>query len=146
MVTRRIVEESIAKGKKAKKDMSVLEKFIDKNGVDSPIPSIMASDMLFAGIETTGNTLGFLLYNLATNPSKQEKVREEMMQFGETLSPSDVDKLKYLSACMKESQRVTPTVNGWSRGATSVHLTSRNQDTSKKLGFLKIGSNCPKCA
>ena len=52
--SRRIVEESIAKGKKAKKDMSVLEKFIDKNGADSPIPSIMASDMLFAGIETTG--------------------------------------------------------------------------------------------
>ena len=83
------MEESIAKGKKAKKDMSVLEKFIDKNGADSPIPSIMASDMLFAGIETTGNTLGFLLYNLATNPSKQEKVREEMMQFGETLSPRE---------------------------------------------------------
>ena len=52
--SRRIVEESIAKGKKAKKDMSVLEKFIDRNGADSPIPSIMASDMLFAGIETTG--------------------------------------------------------------------------------------------
>ena len=63
----------------------------------------------------TGNTLGFLLYNLATNPSKQDKVREELMQFGETLSPKDVDKLKYLSACMKESQRVTPTVNGMSR-------------------------------
>ena len=65
------MEESIAKGKKAKKDMSVLEKFIDRNGADSPIPSIMASDMLLAGIETTGNTLGFLLYNLATNPNKQ---------------------------------------------------------------------------
>ena len=37
------------------------------------------------------------------------------MQFGDTLSPKDVDKLKYLSACMKESQRVTPTVNGMSR-------------------------------
>ena len=65
------MEESIAKGKKAKKDMSVLEKFIDRNGADSPIPSIMASDMLLAGIETTGNPLGFLLYNLATNPNKQ---------------------------------------------------------------------------
>ena len=54
LISRRIVEESIAKGMKAKKDMSVLEKFIDKNGADSPIPSIMASDMLFAGIETTG--------------------------------------------------------------------------------------------
>ena len=62
-----------------------------------------------------GNTLGFLLYNLATNPSKQEKVREELMQFGDTLSPKDVDKLRYLSACMKESQRVTPTVNGMTR-------------------------------
>ena len=37
------------------------------------------------------------------------------MQFGDTLSPKDVDKLRYLSACMKESQRVTPTVNGMTR-------------------------------
>ena len=64
MLTRRIVEESIAKGKKAKKDMSVLEKFIDKNGADSPIPSIMASDMLFAGIETTGIELCCFLKNM----------------------------------------------------------------------------------
>ena len=27
----------------------------------------MASDMFFAGIETTGNAIGFLLYNLAVN-------------------------------------------------------------------------------
>ena len=37
------------------------------------------------------------------------------MQFSGTLTAKDVDKLKYLSACMKESQRVTPTVNGMSR-------------------------------
>ena len=111
----RIMKESIAKGKKAKKDMSVLEKFIAKNGADSPIPSLMASDMLFAGIETTGNTLGFLLYNLAMNQEKQNKLRVEIMQFRDTLTSKDVDKLKYMSACIKESMRMHPTVNGGSR-------------------------------
>ena len=40
---------------------------------DEEMATAMAMDMLFAGIETTGNTLGFLLYNLATNQEKQNK-------------------------------------------------------------------------
>jgi cytochrome P450 len=42
-----------------------------KNGPNSPIPYVMAFDMVIAGIDTTGNTLAFLLYNLAKNPDKQ---------------------------------------------------------------------------
>ena len=113
--SKRIKEESMVNLKKANKDMSILEKFIRKNGADSPIPSLMASDMLLAGIETTGNTIEFLLYNLAMNKEKQDKLREEIMQFGDTLTSKDVDKLKYMSACMKESMRLHPTVNGGSR-------------------------------
>ena len=32
--------------------------------------------MIFGGIDTTGNTLGFLLYHLAANPDKQEILEE----------------------------------------------------------------------
>ena len=34
--------------------------------------------MIFAGYETTGNAMVFLMYNLATHPEVQEKVREEI--------------------------------------------------------------------
>jgi len=46
-------------------DVSILEKFIIKNGPDSPVTTIMAFDMMLAGIDTTGSTSSFLLYNLA---------------------------------------------------------------------------------
>jgi len=46
-------------------EVSILEKLILTNGPDSPIPTVMAFDMMIAGIDTTGNTSGFLLYNLA---------------------------------------------------------------------------------
>ncbi len=92
-------------------DFPVLQKLIMKHP-DSPIPTVMALDMVFAGIDTTGNSAGFLLHNLATNPDKQELLREEMNSFGNEspLTPQDVGKMKYFRACFKESQRHTPTV------------------------------------
>ena len=38
--------------------------------------------MIFGGIDTTGNTLGFLLYHLAANPDKQEILRRECLSVG----------------------------------------------------------------
>ena len=34
--------------------------------------------MMLAGYETTGNSMIFLAYNLAANPDKQEKLRQEI--------------------------------------------------------------------
>ena len=45
-------------------DMSVLEKLIVRNGQDSAITYVMAFDMVIAGIDTTGNTFAFLLYQV----------------------------------------------------------------------------------
>ena len=39
-----------------------------RNGPESQITQVMATDMVNAGIDTTGNTLAFLIYNLARNP------------------------------------------------------------------------------
>ena len=39
-------------------ELSVLEKLIKRNGSDSPYPTIMAIDMIFAGIDTTGTCIG----------------------------------------------------------------------------------------
>ena len=76
----------------------------------------MAFDMIQAGIDTSGNSAGFLLYNLAKNPEKQEKLRKEILEAYENttsdgyLKEKQVVNLRYLKACIKESLRVTPTI------------------------------------
>ncbi len=113
------VAEAIAKMEKKRDDLggevSVLEKLIIRNGEDSGIPIVMALDMMLAGIDTTGNTLGFLLYNLAVNPEKQEKLREECLRSGERLTPQTLDKMRYYKACARESLRLTPTIPAFVR-------------------------------
>lgn len=93
-------------------DISILEKMIIKNGPKSPIPYVMAFDLVFAGIDTTGNTLSFLIYNLSRNPDKQEKLRREIQNFGHhVLTVQDVGQMPYFKACLQESFRLTPTLN-----------------------------------
>ena len=71
----------VAKGSKdyddSDREVSVLEKLILKEGPGSNIPVVMAFDMVIAGIDTTGNTGGFLLYNL----SKYVKVKKNRQVF-----------------------------------------------------------------
>ena len=96
-------------------DISVLEKMILRNGKDSKVPIVMAIDMIFAGIDTTGNSLAYLLYNLAQNPDKQEKLRQECIQMGDTLDARKIEQMKYFKACMRESFRLTPTIPNMAR-------------------------------
>ena len=79
-------------------EMSVLQKMIIRNGPNSTYPLVTAMDLLFAGIDTTGNTMGFLMYNLATNPDKQEKLRKECQALGNNLTATDLNELRYLKA------------------------------------------------
>ncbi|KAM3968315.1 cytochrome P450 CYP12A2-like [Aphomia sociella] len=78
-------------------EKGVLEKLLE---IDETVAHVMASDMLFAGVDTTSNTVMATLYLLATNPEKQEKLRKEVL--------SDQDKRPYLRACIKESLRLLP--------------------------------------
>merc|ERR1719370_1417780 len=63
-------------GKEGEK--SVLEKLILSNKGELDIPVVMAIDGMMAGIDTTGNTVSFLLYHLAINPEAQERLYEEI--------------------------------------------------------------------
>ena len=67
-----ILERQKAGKLKSYDEMSLLEKLITRYGPDSEMPTVMAIDGLFAGIDTTAHTMAFLMYNLATNPDKQE--------------------------------------------------------------------------
>lgn len=99
------------------KEKSVLEKLIDKCGKDSDIPTVMAMDALMAGIDTTGNTSAFFFYHLASNPEKQEILFQEVKkEVGDRrITPEIINKLKYLKAAQRESQRLMPAVEGVAR-------------------------------
>ena len=97
-------------------DISVLEKMIIKNGPNSTITYVMAFDMIFGGIDTTGNKLAFLVYHLSRNQDKQEKLRQEIQSFGHSnLTVQDVGQMSYFKACLQESFRLTPIANMMAR-------------------------------
>ena len=92
-------------------ELSVLEKLILRNGPDSAITYVMAFDMVLVGIDTTGNTFAFLLYQLAKHPDKQEKLRQEIFSFNKAdLTAQDIGQMKYFRACLQESFRLIPTI------------------------------------
>lgn len=71
--------------------------------------------MVIAGIDSTGNTAGFLMYHLANNPEAQERLRREVEHFGPHLTATNLGKMPYFRACLKESFRCTPTVQSVQR-------------------------------
>jgi cytochrome P450 len=76
-------------------------------------PQYVCGEGDFEYFTISGNSLSFLLYLLAKNPEKQEKLREEINSFGhQKLTTQDIANMKYLKACQQESFRVLPTTNG----------------------------------
>ncbi|XP_070561097.1 cytochrome P450 10-like [Ptychodera flava] len=78
----------------------------------------MPVELIGGGIDTTSNSLVFNLYNLATNPDKQEKLQEEIMSVlpisGE-ITAGALQKMVYLKGCIKETFRMFPGGLGVSR-------------------------------
>ncbi|KAF8782786.1 putative cytochrome P450 49a1 like protein [Argiope bruennichi] len=98
------------------KSMSLMEKLILRGSPRDA--SIMAVDAMAAGIDTTSLTTAYVLRNLAANPEKQKKLQEEIDRIVPNKTPLTVDglnQLSYLRACVKESMRLYPTVQGTSR-------------------------------
>ena len=105
------IEEAV---KRNEKDNSlagtVLEKMILRCGRDSGVPVTMCMDALGAGIDTTGNQATMLLYHLAANPDKQEKLNQEICKVveatGGKMTEETSAQMRYLKACQTESMRL----------------------------------------
>ena len=76
----------------------------------------MAEDMLFAGVDSTSTAVTSILYSLAKNPDKQEKLREEIVTIlpekNLKLTPTSFNNAPCLRAVIKEALRVLPVTNG----------------------------------
>uniref|UniRef100_A0A336M3C6 CSON009018 protein n=1 Tax=Culicoides sonorensis TaxID=179676 RepID=A0A336M3C6_CULSO len=104
---------------------------------DKDIALVMAFDMLIAGIDTTTSTMKTMLYYLAKNQDKQEKLRTEIRSIlpkkTSQLDPIQFKNLPYLRACVKESLRIIPVVLGTAR--------QLQHDLIIKNYFLPKGTN-----
>ncbi|XP_061169293.1 probable cytochrome P450 49a1 [Saccostrea echinata] len=72
-------------------------------------------DLFIAGVESTSNTLSFLLFELAKNPDKQENLRNEIISVcGQNdITKERLAKMSYLKACVRETMRIyAPTSPG----------------------------------
>ncbi|QRW13170.1 cytochrome P450 family protein [Ceratobasidium sp. AG-Ba] len=70
------------------------------------------STFLVAGHETTGTSATWALYALSRHPDVQQKLRQELLEsgLGDEPDTTDLDKLPYLDAVVRESLRLYPAV------------------------------------
>ncbi|XP_017112236.1 probable cytochrome P450 12a5, mitochondrial [Drosophila elegans] len=149
-ITLAYVDEAIERLKKEaeegvvrpENEESVLEKLLK---VDRKVATVMAMDMLMAGVDTTSSTFTALLLCLAKNPEKQQKLREEVMQVlphkDSEFTEASMKNVPYLRACIKESQRIYPLIVGNARGLARDSVVSGYQvPAGTFVSMVPIGS------
>ncbi|KAJ7340048.1 hypothetical protein OS493_002771 [Desmophyllum pertusum] len=71
-------------------------------------------DVLFAGVDTTSNTMQWMLYMMAKNPDKQDILRHEVLSVlgDRTLAtPTTLAQMPYLKAWVRETLRLYPVLS-----------------------------------
>ena len=120
-ITKKYVDRAVEKyrqeAEREDDELSVLQRMIRRCGAESQIPLVMAQDAITAGVDTTATTAAFLLLDLANNPRQQELLYQEIRTVVKDggITESKLNQMKYLKACLQESQRLKPAVSGFSR-------------------------------
>ena len=92
---------------------SVLQTLLKTEGLTEEDIKITIIDFIAGGIFTVSNTLSFLLYHLASNPTVQQKLYEEVNQVmadSDQLTAHMLSKMPYLKACVNECFRLNSPV------------------------------------
>ncbi|OQR92009.1 hypothetical protein ACHHYP_04139 [Achlya hypogyna] len=109
-VVDRVLEQKLTTLDKQGAVTDILD-LILKDASEMPMADIRAHLLTFmtAGHETTGNTLGWTVGNIASHPSMAAKVRDECRRVGGACSWEQLGELPYLSAVINETLRLHPT-------------------------------------
>lgn len=122
-VVKKLFQEILSRGPPARDDVSIAAQLMRLRNKSAITDERMLSEIgiLFVeGFETTGHTVSWTLFCIATSPGVQRKVAEELDAAGLLRKPghsprelvySDLRRLTYLNACMKESMRMFPVVS-----------------------------------
>lgn len=97
------------------REMTFIESLLTTKNIDHRDAITMLLDMLLAGVDTTSHSTSFALYFLAKNPEAQEKAFFEIKRYlsrDEPLTSKIMNELHYVKACIKESMRLFPIVQG----------------------------------
>ncbi|XP_061347279.1 geraniol 8-hydroxylase-like [Gastrolobium bilobum] len=93
---------------------SLLEVMQEENSqVSRPHVLHLFLDLFVAGIDTTSSTIEWAMTELLRNPEKLDKVTKELQQVlvkGEQLEESNISKLPFLRAVVKETLRLHPPI------------------------------------
>ncbi|KAH9627438.1 hypothetical protein KSS87_006129 [Heliosperma pusillum] len=111
----RIIEKRLSDGIAVKDDvLSTLLKLVEDNELSLEDVRHMLMDLFAAGTDTTSGTLEWAMTELLRNPEKMSKAQEELDQkIGKnttTIQESDISKLPYIQAVVKETFRLHPPV------------------------------------
>ncbi|XP_071508001.1 cytochrome P450 10-like [Diadema antillarum] len=112
------MKTTVGTGKDSAMEGTFLECLLARQDFDIDNLCDLMNDLMIAAIETTASTLAFNLYCLAKNPEVQERVYEEIQRAipdGMPITPNKLQNLPYLKACIKETVRLFPTVDGTNR-------------------------------
>lgn len=109
------VERALVKLKAGQSDeqTSLLKTLLSLKEIDERDVRTLIIDFISGGINTTSNSLSFILLHLANNPDAQSKLFDEIQSIlaGETtITGQHLNKMKYLKACIKESFRLNSTI------------------------------------
>ncbi|KZT27178.1 cytochrome P450 [Neolentinus lepideus HHB14362 ss-1] len=150
-VARQLVEtkvKELEEGKMAKDVLSLLVKanssMTSKHRLTEEELYAEMSIILFAGHDTTSNTLAWALWELAKHPEIQDRVRKEIREREAVIRArgapeftlADIESLPYFQAFLKESMRMHPAVFGLSRVAAKDSIVPLSQpilDTSGRI-------------
>ncbi|XP_013885559.1 1,25-dihydroxyvitamin D(3) 24-hydroxylase, mitochondrial [Austrofundulus limnaeus] len=89
------------------------------------------TELQIGGVETTANSMLWVIFNLSRNPAAQTKLLQEIREVvpsGQDPCGEHLKNMPYLKACLKESMRLSP----------SVPFTSRTLDKDTVLGDYTI--------